>query len=364
MYRYFYKILSAKKSIADDEIYLLNEIEISYIKKCEKFSIIMSGFIGGIMVVILYLPQYLWHYQFATQTINLPFLNTEIILSFPFIFYGTILVFVELFLLMLLNIYCCHEIGILTGFINNSNKNQHDKRNFLLEISKQVKTKEIHHLGINPFLGLSRTSVFFLNLAFTLKASMSNFLIRLIFQKILGRYAFRIILDFLGIPIFAFWNAWGTKQILAESRIIILGVNFLTHFKNELLAFRELDVSEKEILYDTLQFIATSKRDYHKNHYELSKITIERFNIEIENEHQISNDYYNKVLNSKSDFKILIEKIIILGFILDGRISIREKIRIKKLYTLKIIHSNYNKISKISSAFNYGKGFQFSGPSN
>jgi len=360
MYNLFYRLLPSKKNISDDTIYLLNDQEIKYIKKCEKLSILISALIGGIMVIILYLPQYIWSDIFVASPFHIPLLNIKVVISIPFMIYGVVLVFLELFLLMILNIYCSHEIGICAGFINKTNKNQHDKRSFLLDISKQIKTKEIHHLGINPYSGLSKTTVFLFNLAFSLKATVSNYLIRLIFQKILGRYAFRIILDFLSIPIFAFWNAWGTKMILRESRIIILGVNFLNHFKDELDAFRELNVEEKVLLYDTLQFIATSKRDYHKNHYVLSKMIIERFQIEIEKEHQISNDYYNRLINSKSDFKLLNEKIIILGFVLDGRISIREKVRVNKLYSMKIINSDYDEVLKKSSDFNYGKGLQFS----
>lgn len=103
-----------------------------------------------------------------------------------------------------------------------------------------------------------------------------------------------------------------------------MGQNYLNHFNTDLHNFRKLTTNEKAILYDTLQFIAESKRDYHQNHFHLSKLIIEHFQIETQ-----KNTAYKKIFlnlkNSDEDFKALNEKIILLGFVLDGELSSREK---------------------------------------
>jgi hypothetical protein len=352
-------LLPSKKNIADDDIYLLSDLEIKYIKKTERISIFVSAFIGAIMVVILYAPQYKLTHLFSTKTYKIPLLDNMIEVSWVFLSYGVFLVFAEIFLLTLLSIYCTHEIALSTGYIDSNNKLSKDKKDFLLHISNQKKNKEIHKFGIDPYLGLKKSTVFFLNLFFTLKATLSNFFVRIIFQRLLGRYAIRMLLDLLGIPVYAFWNAIGTAKVLKESRIVIMGVNYLQFFEKEISKFRELNAKEKLILYDTLQYIAISKRDYHQNHYVLSKIVIENFSIITENLHQITKDYENNLKSCENDFKTLNEKILILGIVLDGTVSFREQKRIKKLNTTGVLMYKFAEIKKIAKDFTYGKGIAF-----
>jgi hypothetical protein len=168
-----------------------------------------------------------------------------------------------------------------------------------------------------------------------------------------------MVLDLLGIPVFAFWNAMGTAKVLKESRIIIMGVNYLKHFEIELFKFRVLSEVEKSILYDSLQYIAISKRDYHQNHYVLSKIIIDNFSIATESLHLISKDYEINLKSCENDFKKLNEKILILGLVLDGNVSYREKNRIKRLNASGVLALKFAEIKKIANDFTYGKGIKF-----
>jgi hypothetical protein len=359
MYSIFYKLLPIKKSIADGDIHLLNDLEIKSIKKTEKVAILYSAIIGGIMVVALYAPQYKYVSFFSAREFIVPLLDYKINISFTSFIYGYLLVFVEVVFLTMLNIYCAHEIALSTGFIDVRNKSSKEKKQFLLNISHQKKNKEIHKLGIDPYLGLGKSAVFFLNLLFSLKATLSNYFVRNIFQRLLGRYAFRMVLDLLGIPVFAFWNAMGTAKVLKESRIVFMGVNYLQQFEIELSKFRALSELEKSILYDSLQYISICKRDYHQNHYVLSKIIIDNFSITTESVHLISKDYEINLKSCENDFKKLNEKILILGIVLDGVVSYRERNRIKRLNTSGVLTLRFSEIKEIANGFVYGKGIEF-----
>ncbi len=358
MYSVFYKLLPTKTNIADGDIHLLNELEIKSIKKTERLAIIYAAVIGGIMVIALYAPQYKYVSFFSPREFTIPLFQYKINISFTSFIYGNILVFVEVVFLTMLNIYCAHEIALSTGFIDKGNKSSKEKKEFLLNISHQKKNKEIHKLGIDPYLGLGKSAIFFMNLLFSLKATLSNYFVRIIFQRLLGRYAIRVVIDLLGIPVFAFWNAMATATVLKESRIIFMGVNYLKHFEIELSKFRALSEIEKSILYDTLQYISISKRDYHQNHYALSKIIIDKFSIATESVHLISKDYEINLKSCESDFKKLNEKILILGIVLDGNVSYREKNRIKKLNTSGVLTLEFSKIKEIANGFMYGKGIE------
>jgi hypothetical protein len=148
----------------------------------------------------------------------------------------------------------------------------------------------------------------------------------------------------------------GTRKILRESRIVIMGLNLLERFGAELNSFRSLSEEEKTLLYDTLQLIAVSKRDYHQNHYVLSKMVMDRFSVPVEPEHTISPAYLREITIAEKSFRSLKEKIIILGLIIDGHISKREKKRIEELQAAGAIRSGTQQITAIKDSFVYGKG--------
>ena len=121
--------------------------------------------------------------------------------------------------------------------------------------------------------------------------------------------------------------------------------------------FRELTEIEKSIVYDTLQFISESKRDYHQNHFMLSKLIIEHFQIKIEKTHNMNGKYFLNINDSAEDFKLLNEKIILLGFVLDGEISVREKKRLKLLIDAKVTNKSMQDVLLLRHVFLNGKGY-------
>lgn len=356
MYNWFYSKLKVKNKFAEGPIYLLDNEEIANIKRREKVSVFWAAVVGALAVLALYLPQYYFPELFPLQTFQIPFLADPFEFSIVAFVYGLVLVFVEIWILTFLNIYSAHKIAVLTGYLNEDNKNTPEKRNMLLSLGQEKKTKEIKSLGIDPYFGLNKYSVFAMTTFFTLKATLSNMVMRLLIQKIMGRYAVREVLDMLGMPIFAFWNAVGTRKVLRQARVVLMGMNYLNHLKNDLVGYRNLSNQEKILLYDTLLFIAMSKRDFHKNHYLLAKMILEHFEIPVEKRHVVSENHYELVAQSASDFKELNEKIILVGFALDGSLSNREKRRVKNLKELNIIQKTLAEVEIMVKNFVYGRG--------
>jgi hypothetical protein len=72
----------------------------------------------------------------------------------------------------------------------------------------------------------------------------------------------------------------------------------------------------------------------------------------------ISKDYEINLNSCENDFKKLNEKILILGIVLDGNVSYREKNRIKRLNTSGVLTCEFSKIKEIANEFMYGKGIE------
>jgi hypothetical protein len=356
IYSLFYKLLPVRKINVDAQLYLLNEAEIIAIKKRERTAIWLSAMVGGLGVLLLYIPLYLapsWFPSMALEVLGFDF-------DFPvvFILYSVVLVAIEIVILSLLNIWCAHEIAVATGFLNYENKRHPEKQNLLMAIGLEKKGKELLSFGIDPLLGVNRKVLLLWNLTFILKATLTNIFFRFIIQRIMGRYLVRAVQDFAGIPIFAFWNAYGTRTILRETRVIIMGQNII----EELIAYvRSMDhllKADPDILSDTLQYIAVSKRDFHQNHFLLTRNLFGLFGIDERKGTWDEARFIKAISNSSQEDQAFFVLLILIGLILDGRISSREKHRIKHLHEAGLIPYTEKEISGFAEDFMEGRGIE------
>jgi hypothetical protein len=362
LYSLFYNRLSIPNINTDNELHLLNDDEIAAIRRQENLAIFWSAFIGMLGVLFLYLPQYWFPELFPDTELNLLIIGK---IQFPLVstLFGIPLVFVEIYALTLLNIHSVHRIAAATGFINNQDKLLDEKKAKLLGISTEEKDKSQLNYGIDPLQGMAKYQIFLVTALFALKATLSNLVMKIVVRRVLGRYAVREVLDMLGIPIFAFWNALATRTVLREARVVIMGQNLIDNIlqnisKNDLLK-NELETTENQtLLYDTLQFIAISKRDFHANHVYLTHHVLDTFNIPIKDKHLLSKDYFHNLSNASNAVQKLSKFIIILGFLLDGSFSFREIKRLQELNKVQILEENFEEVRAFKNDFLNGKGIE------
>ncbi len=356
LYYLFYRILPIRKVNTDNQLYLLNADEIRGIRRNENIAVAIAAFLGAMGVVLLYLPQYAFPQWFPDTTIRL--FGKSFALPLVMLAYSLVLVVVELLLLTFLNIWCTHEVAVATGFLNYSNKKEKDKRNLLVNIGLEKKNKQVLTYGIDPLQGINKKALLAWNFFFILKATLSNMLFKLLIQRVLGRYAIKAVQDFAGIPIFALWNAWGTRVILKEARVIILGQNLIEEVCTRIKKDQPASAAFKELLYDTLQYIAVSKRDFHQNHYLLTRNLFELYEVPHKSAHWVEKGYYEKLRGAEKSEKEVCQLIIVLGFLLDGKISWREKQQVKELQQEGLIDTSVDNITRYQDDFIHGRGLE------
>lgn len=356
VYNLFYRLLPVRKVNTDDALFLLNEDEIRMIRRKESLATWAAAFIGAFGVLLLYVPQYVFPHLFPRTTVSV--LDKPITIPVVTIIYSLILVLIEIVLLTFLNIWCAHEIAVATGFLNTQNKPSTDKRNLLLDIGLEKKNKQVLKYGIDPFQGINKKALLAWNFFFILKATLSNMLFKVLIQRLLGRYAIKAVQDFAGLPIFAAWNAYGTRTILREARVIIMGQNLIEEIAARIRKDQEPTTSFKTLLYDTLQYIAISKRDFHRNHFILTKNLFDTYNIEPKNAHWLEEGYYQKLRTANKEEKEVCQLLIVTGFLLDGKLSIRERLQIAELEKEGLLDIQAGEIKKYQEDFLNGRGVE------
>jgi hypothetical protein len=354
LYNLFYRLLPIKKVNTDGQLFLLTEEEIKTIRRKETIAVWLAAFFGAMGVVLLYVPQYSLPHLFPDTTITL--FGKAFAVPVTMLAYSFILVIIEIMLLTFLNIWCAHEIAVATGFLNYQTKKEKDKRSLLINIGLEKKNKEVLKYGIDPLQGINRKALFVWNFFFILKATLSNMLFKILIQRLLGRYAIKAVQDFAGIPIFALWNAYGTKVILKEARVIIMGQNLVETVAAAIKKDQPATDEFKSLLYDTLQYIAVSKRDFHQNHYILTKNLFDIYGITPKENHWLEKGYYQKLHAAGKEEKEVCQLLICIGFILDGKLSINEHLQIKELQQEGLIDLSAKEIKNYQRDFLNGKG--------
>lgn len=349
----FYQKLPAWKVGADEHLHMLNDQEIRHIRQRECLVMAIAALLSVISFLAYYLPVYRLPHLFPSIKLTVPLIGAAIRLPWAELLWCVALTSIELYLLTLLNIFGAHEIAVATGFVTSATKPE--RAESILQIGLERKTTEVSQFGIDPFQGVDKRLLFLFNAVLRLKGWFANQVLRFLFRLLLGRFAVRALLDFAGMPIYMAINAYSVHAVMREARVIIMGQTLINLLMSR-LPQRELSAAEKELLYDTLQYIAICKRDFHRNHYLLTKALLEFFQVPGEKYHRLPDDYAERLKQAPPASAALCRLIILLGFILDGRISWRERLRLRQMNQLGVLKVSQSDVQRYARDFLNGAG--------
>jgi hypothetical protein len=140
-------------------------------------------------------------------------------------------------------------------------------------------------------------------------------------------------------------NAFSVRAVLREARVILMGQGVVTRLAS-CLPRRALSPAEQALLYDTLQFIAVSKRDFHRNHYLLTRELLARFRVPREDRHPLPPDYLDRLRAAPDGVLALCQAVILLGFVLDGHLSVRERRRLRELNARSLVPETPSEVAR------------------
>ena len=227
----------------------------------------------------------------------------------------------------------------------------------LVSIGLGKDQKRFTEVGINPYQNFSKTGVLFLRVLFIIKAMLSSFVFKIVIKKVLGRLAIRAVVDLAGIPIYAVWNAYASSIVIRKTDMRMKAMKQMNktgkHFHDKYKDKKEFT----ELLYDTFEYIALTKKSFYPTDYIFAKHFFSIFNIKIKEEHKLSENYFKKIKLLPNDIKLAIGQILILGFLLDGKIGSFEISIIKELNSDNIIPYSLEHIKIWTKQYKLGNGF-------
>jgi hypothetical protein len=202
--------------------------------------------------------------------------------------------------------------------------------------------------------------LFLFNLILRLKGWLANQGVRYLVRLLLGRYAVRALLDFAGVPLYMAINAYAAHAVLREAKVVLMGPDAIRSLVGRLSGYVP-SPAEQTLVYDTLQYIAVCKRDFHQNHYLLTKALLEQWRVPTEPHHLLPADYLERLAAAPSRTRAVCQAVILSGFVLDGQLSWREIRRLDTMRELGVLTDRPADVRRRLRQFLTGGGLPLDG---
>lgn len=357
--RYVYKKLTEELVYSsDNRHHILNENEQKQLKEIKRKTFLKAGLTGALAIILLYTPFYLFPHLFPDTSIWIPLFGKYYDVPIIFLAYSLFLVLIEIGLLVYFNIHAVKNISVACGYPDRRDPHFETDVNALIAVGLERKQKSQEALGIDPFEGLSKFQMFFYSAIYIMKAALTNFLFKLIVRRILGRYALRVVMDFVGVPVYAFWNCWAANRVMNETRVRVMAAPVIKDISVQL--FEEQKDNQEFIneMYYILDYIAILKRKFHYNHYLLSISLLNQFDISIDPDHEYDPAFMKRIQEGSELTKQGFSKLLLFGMLIDGTLSKKEEYLVYKMHEKNYFVYTREEAKKWTKDYFNGKGIE------
>ncbi|WP_138498482.1 LBF_2804 family protein [Spirosoma lacussanchae] len=336
-----------------DEPYVLNPTESRVIRRTKVVTLTMAALLGILGVLMLYLPQYSWPDLFVSTPITL--FGTTYALPLVTMLYGLLLVYLEINLLIAINLRGVKNIMQVCQFPKAHDAQYERHLRALADAALEKTNRGVLRFGIDPYLNLPRWGLTMFFLVNMIRGALSSLVLKFLLRRVAGRFALRQVTDLAGLPVYAFWNAWASWQVLHEAQVRVMAPLTIREFVNELYDEWGNNPQFRPLILEALQYVAILKRQYNYAHFLLTETLVHRF--ELQTSATLTGHFAEQVANAPVEVRRSLERLLVFGVLVDGKLSWFEKRRLRQLRRKGLL-SNYQPadIERIGSEYNAGRG--------
>jgi hypothetical protein len=347
---------SASAGVADLYDLRLSPVQIQGLRRLVITTLAMAGAAGALGVLLLHGPRLLVPDLVGRGTVALPLGGHRLEVPVPFTVYGLVLALAEIYLLVFLNVRSVGYMARLCGFPSPADPERAAHLRALVGISIEKDARNELRLGLNPWQGYSRARLAVLFVWTRAKATLSNVVVKMLLRRMLGRYAIRLFVDFVGIPVMAAWNVYASWRVLTEARVRILAPALVQHCVRHFHRRHGEDPAFVALLYDLLQYVAVQKRAFNENHYLLSEALLRAFAVPLRPRHEVGDDFLSRLRALGPEARGDLVRLLVVGMIIDGQLSRAERRALRRLREAGLPAPSVPEVRRIVRSFVRGCG--------
>ncbi len=226
-----------------------------------------------------------------------------------------------------------------------------------LELPNPVDLK----VGVNPHREVKKWQLVLVSLAYKAKVGVTNFVVKLLIRRVLGRVLVRGALRFLpfvSLPVTAMWNAIVTWQVLKEARIRAMGPSAIEELVGAVFGDApELSAQGKLSAVRAVASAIVRTQDLHPNLVRLLSTTAGRAGDTGKNELDDVGLFLSNLKSLEAAEQKLSLQLLAVACIVDGKVSSREKTLWQDAMAASGHEVGTGRLETLCTAFIRGDGF-------
>ena len=156
LFRRFFDRLPVPAALTDGQLHLLSEAELAAVQRTHRLAVTAAAGLSVVGFLAYFLPVYAAPGLFPSVTLTIG--GSELAVAWAEILWGILLMVLEIYALVLLNVWGVHQIAAAAGLLRAHNKAE--VAGALLDIGLENKHRGLLEYGIDPYLGASRGLLF------------------------------------------------------------------------------------------------------------------------------------------------------------------------------------------------------------
>lgn len=335
-----------------DEPFVLNAVESRVIRRTKAVVLTTSAGLGLLFFLFFYWPQYNWPALFGGMPVTI--LGWAVELSLVTILYGLLLVYLEISLLLAINEWGVKMIMEVCQFPRAHDAQYESHVQSLADATLEESRSGFVRFGLDPYLTMPRwglTIFFLLNIG---KAALSALLLQVVLNLFWGQSLLGQTMELVCLPIYACWNVWSSWQVLHEAQVRVMAPTTIREFVHELHEEWGKNDQFSPLILEALQYAAILERPANYAHFLLTETIIDRFGLP--GTTPLTGNFPEQVLQAPVAVRRSLERLIVFGSLVDGRLSWLEKQRLRVLRQKGFLTYSAEEIRRISTDYNQGRG--------
>jgi hypothetical protein len=226
----------------------------------------------------------------------------------------------------------------------------------IVRAALELPNKREEDINIDPKKESSKLIILLATLFYKLKISVTNFILKSLIKRMMGRAISRAWLNFLSVPVCAFWNGMVCFFAIREVKIRVLGPSAVNELLNNVnTSLTQMSDKGKLEVFRAIGSSIVRTANLHPN----LEYMYRAFSTCITMPEDAVIDDCNLFLNELKDLpkeeQKIVLKTLVYSCVLDGRINYREKKLLLNAYDKCNIVFHYRDVKQLLSLFRTGQ---------
>ncbi len=351
--RYFERMSKKyKHEFSPDEIHVLNDRERKTLMRIQRNSIIRQSFAGAVSALISVLIGF-WIWPYPGE------LDHSLTWEEQLWYYGWLyglsffVTAIEIAYLYYDSLRSVHRLANVAGLdLFPADEEEQGVALSLVRAALELPNPPDNLERVDPRKEIKKWQVFVAAMIYKLKATATNFFLKAVARRIAGRSGLRAAMEFLAVPVFAFWNGLIAYWVLRQARVRAMGPSAVEEFSQ--LIYTDVDKYSKAAQLAAFRAIGAAivrTVDLHPNLIALMKSTYRYLGdpgeVELDSS-PLFLESLGPIPDNEQDFAL---KVFVLASIIDGKLARREKKLLIKAFKICGYEPNLAGVKKLRKTF-------------